>query len=108
MATRRRHLRLVAEGERCRPDSRPAPVLIGAGSEIDAALTTMRLCAAVLEAQPADLFTGYTQDETTVQVAAAERMTQTFRVLDKLLTDSAPRKKRVSESRHLPHEESEK
>ena len=104
MAGKRRHLRLVADDEQ-RTGSHPVPP-----ATVDAALTAMRLCAAALEAQPADLFRGYTEDETVVQYAAAERMVQTFRTLDRLLTErrGSDAKTGVSGNghhHHPPHEE---
>jgi hypothetical protein len=49
----------------------------------------MRLSAAIITSEPADLCRGYSTAETAEQYAAVDRLVDAFRVLDRLLTRKA-------------------
>jgi hypothetical protein len=79
-----RRLRLIAvDGKMIAPPPPPAPPKI---TSIGQALAVMRLSVAIITSEPADLFRGYSSDETAEQYAAVDRMVEAFRVLDRLLT----------------------
>ena len=68
------HLRLIAgNGELLGPPRRRV--------SIDAPMLAMRLCAAIIEREPA-VPGGYTPDELAAQFAAVDRMVAAFHVLD--------------------------
>ena len=54
---------------------------------VKAAMAVMRDAVATLEAQPADLDAGYTEDEVAAQYAATDRIVEAFHLLDRLLTN---------------------
>lgn len=81
-----RRLRLIAvDGKLIGPPPPPPPPKI---TNIGQALAVMRLSAAIITSEPADLFRGYSAAETTEQYAATDRMVEAFRVLDRLLSRS--------------------
>jgi hypothetical protein len=81
-----RRLRLVAvDGNLIGPPP-PPPTQV---TTIVQALAVMRLSAAIITSEPADLCRGYSTVETAEQYAAVDRMVDAFRVLDRLLTRKA-------------------
>jgi hypothetical protein len=66
------HLRLIADNGELLPRRRVS---------IDAPMLAMRLCAAIIEREPA-VPGGYTPDEFAAQFAAVDRMIAAFHVLD--------------------------
>lgn len=83
-----RRLRLVAvDGKRT--GTLPPPPPPKKITNIAQALAVMRLSAAIITSEPADLCRGYSAPETAEQYAAVDRMVEAFRVLDRLLTSKA-------------------
>jgi hypothetical protein len=82
-----RRLRLIAADGNLigPPPPPPAPRITTIGQ----ALAVMRLSAAIITSEPADLCRGYSTVETAEQYAAVDRMVDAFRVLDRLLTRKA-------------------
>lgn len=76
MSTRPR-LRLIADNGELLGPAPPARRRVS----IDAPMLAMRLCAAIIEREPADPG-GYTADELAAQYAAVDRLVAAFRVLD--------------------------
>ncbi|HME74086.1 MAG TPA: hypothetical protein VKI00_00035 [Mycobacterium sp.] len=63
------------------------PVAAAPLTTVKAAMAVMRDAVATLEAQPADLDAGYTEDEVAAQYAATDRIVEAFHLLDRLLTN---------------------
>jgi hypothetical protein len=82
-----RRLRLIAADGNLigPPPPPPAPRITTIGQ----ALAVMRLSAAIITSEPADLCRGYSTAETAEQYAAVDRLVDAFRVLDRLLTRKA-------------------
>jgi len=91
-----RRLRLIAaNGNLVGPPPPPPPRPI---ANLDEALTVGRLAAAIISAEPDDLYRGYTPDEIAAQYAATDRLVQAFRYLDHTVTGA-----KRSKNEH-PHE----